>query len=355
MSEVLNVDLALLREVVEDDFSTAIEAEYGAPGMTALRVLAPALDMIHEQLAYELIVDGLTVLVGLAGDYRPLSVDESIEISPGQLPQFVAGGATIQVLATGRLLLLPRATDPMQYADEALVYSWQVSDYFVIAGQLRPVRNPTSFPSIWGTPTFFELDAALTHYRDNIAPYCMCPHLENVWDDPGRRWLLKNKPEATFQECLYYYFHHTIRGYEKIEIRREQPAGGLKPPDLKITWSLTSRIAYVEVKWMGASVHATQKRISWEPGEKEATDGAAQLAGYLDSNRPEALNHQTKGYLAVFDCRREGIEYGTTSLTSDQANYFRTREVNYAPDYASTRNDFAPPYRFFLLPLEPSS
>lgn len=134
--------------------------------------------------------------------------------------------------------------------------------------------------------------AALEHYRDQIALRCRCPHLETVWDDPDRRWLFKNKPENQLQECLHQYLVFSLRDHKRIEVRREQPAGGRKPPDIKVTWSLTNRLAYIEVKWMGASVHKDEPRISWTPGEDEANKGAEQLVGYLVENEPEAPGHQ---------------------------------------------------------------
>ena len=106
---------------------------------------------------------------------------------------------------------------------------------------------------------------------------------------------------------------------------------------------------------MGASVHETEPRISWRPDDREANKGAKQLADYLDENAVEAPEHQTMGFLIVFDGRRKDVDYDTTDLTREQAMWFSTREITYDPDYASARHDFADPLRCFLMPLQPAA
>lgn len=351
----MNIDLARLRQVVAHDYAIAIESHYAERGMAALRRLGPALDLVHEQLAYELLPGGLTVFSALDVDARLLGPDAAMPVTADQLPGLVHGAATIEVLGSGQLLLSPTPSDPHVYADRAVVYFFDGSDHFVVGEDMVPVFNPTTFPSIWGTPTFFDLGQALCHYRDRIALRCQCPFLSNMWHDPGRRWLLKNKPEDTMQASLHQYLVSSLRGHKTIEVRREQPVGGKKPPDLKVTWTLTNRLGFIEVKWMGASVHATEARVSWRPNEGDANAGAGQLVRYLSENAQEASAFQTMGFLVVFDGRREGVDFDTVSLTREQALYFLAREVTYEPDYSATRHDFAPPIRCFMYPLQPAA
>lgn len=351
----MDIDLAKLRQVIAGDYTVAIENHYAHAGMSALRVLAPALDQLHEQLAYELLANGLTVIVSLDPTSEILSNVDSMVTSPEQLPGLVQGAATIEVLHAGGLRLERRASDPLTFADRAVVYYFDGADHFVIDGSLVPVFNPTSYPSVWGTPTFFDLDKALNHYRDNIASRCQCPFLEGAWYDPDRRWLLRNKPEDTFQASLHQFLVGSLRDHKRIEVRREQPVGGTKPPDIKVTWTLTNRIAFIEVKWMGASVHKSEPRVSWRPGDVEAKAGAAQLVGYLDDNVQEASGFQTMGFLVVFDARRDGVDFATSELRRDQAVAFLTQDVVYDPDYAALRHDFALPKRFFMYPRKPAA
>jgi hypothetical protein len=248
-----------------------------------------------------------------------------------------------------------RWSAPHLFADRAVVYYFDGADKFAVGDELLPVYNPTNFPSVWGVPTFFDLELALEHYRDRLALHCQCPYLSKLWHDPDRRWLLTNKPEGTMQASLQQYLVSSLRAHKKIEVRREQAVGGTKPPDIKVTWTLTNRIAFIEVKWMGASVHGSEPRVSWRPDENEARAGAAQLVGYLEDNKPEATGYQTMGFLVVFDGRRKGVDYGATELTREEALYFLARDVTYDPDYAADRHDFAEPLRFFMYPLQPAA
>jgi hypothetical protein len=270
-------------------------------------------------------------------------------VNVGQLPGLVRGSATIEVLADGQLRLLPEAVDPRDYSNRGLVYFFDGADNFMAGDRTVPVINATTFPSIWGTPTFFDLTAALEHYRDNIALRCRCPILASVWHDENR-WLLRNRPEETMQESLHSYLISTLRAHQKVEVRREQPAGGRKPPDIKVTWTLTNRLAFIEVKWMGASVSAAGDRISWQPAEDEANRGAGQLVGYLDENAVEAVGYQTMGYLVVFDGRRRGVQIDTEELAEDDAHFFLAREIAFDAEPWNDRHDCAQPFRCFMHP-----
>jgi hypothetical protein len=351
----MNVDLERVRRLVARDYTPAVEEHYGVVGMRALRQLALALDEIHDQLACELLSGGLTVFVTLDSDARPLPADRTMRISADQLPGLVEDAATVQVVGETDFLFLPECVDPFELAEVAVVYHFDGADKFAVDGDLIAVDNPTSFPSVWGVPTFFDLQDALHHYRDQLALRCRCPYLSSMWFDENRRWILMNKPEHTMQASLHLHLVSTLRGHKRIEVRREQPAGGTKPPDIKVTWTLTNRLAFIEVKWMGASAHATEPRISWRPDEREANEGARQLARYLDANAAEAPEHQTMGFLVVFDGRRGGVEFDTTTLTREQALHYLARDVVYDPDYAALRHDFAPPVRCFMYPLKPAA
>jgi hypothetical protein len=349
----VNINKQLLARLAAADPAAAIEAQYGADGIAALKLLARGLEQIGEQLAFELLDGGITVIAALEPGSVILPADRSARVRPEQLPTLVEGTATIQVL-DGELLLLREQADYLALAEGAVVYRFDAGDHFVIDGALWALENTTSFPSRWNVPTFFDLADSLRHYQSAVSPTSRCPHLRSAWHDPPRRWIFKNRPEEVLQDSLEQHLISSLR-LGRIEIRREQPIQGKKPPDIKVTWSGTNRLAFVEVKWMGASVHKTEPQISWRPDEAEANKGAKQLAGYLDENAVEAPQHQTMGFLVVFDGRRKDIEYDTTDLTREQAMWFATRDIPFDPDYASLRHDFADPLRCFLVPLQPAA
>jgi hypothetical protein len=146
------------------------------------------------------------------------------------------------------------------------------------------------------------------------------------------------------QRSLWRYLRNTMRGTNRVvEIDREQPVDGRRPPDIKITWSQTKRIALIEVKWMGQSVNDVGTGISsFATDESDANEGAQQLADYLDANFRRSPQHQTKGYLVVFDARRRNLGFSTAELSYDDAMEYLMREIEWAPDH-SNRHDFATP------------
>lgn len=340
-----------MQRLAAADPGAAVEEHYGEAGMAALRLLARGLELIGQQLAYELLGDGLTVFATLDPSARPLSELGAASLRAEQLPAAVRHSATIQVLDEA-MIVSDQSLDLADLSAAAVVYRFDEQDYLVLRGELWPVTNPTSFPSRWRSPTFFDLTDALDHYQTAVARVCRCPYLLRVWHDPDRRWLLINRPEKTLQDSLEQHLVSSLR-LGRVEVRREQPVGEAKPPDIKVTWSQTNRLALIEVKWMGASVHASEPRISWEPDEREVNEGARQLVGYLERNARETPEHQTMGFLVVFDARRKDLTYETVELTREQAFFYANRDVRYDPDFAAERRDFAQPLRCFMEPLMP--
>jgi hypothetical protein len=351
------LDLKRIRELVAQDYGAGVEEHYGEIGMQRLRQLTAALERIHEHLAYELLQDGLTVFATLEPDRRPLNSATVVPATISRLPLLVRGGATIQVLGEDELLVSLEPLDPLALAAEALVYRFDGGDHFVLGGKLQRVENLTPFPSLWGTPTFFELEDALAYYRDSVALVCDCELLaQRLWHDPQRRWILCHRPEDTLQRSLWRYLRQTMRGTDRIvEVDREVPVEGHSAPDIKVTWSQTTRIALIEVKWIGACVNAAGNRLSrFKPSERNANDGARQLVEYLEANFRRAGNHQTKGYLVVFDGRRRNLRFETEELSYEDATHFLMREIEWDPDYTA-RHDFATPLRCFMRPLRPAA
>ena len=340
-----------MRRIAAADPTVAVEERYGAGGLGSMRLLARGLEQIGQQLAYELLENGLTVFATFDPQSRPLAELGSTEVHAEQLPALVATVACIQVLSDG-FIASDATPDFASLSTDAVVYHFDGQDNLVFEGELWPVENPTAFESRWRTPTFFDLGDALRHYQENVALTSRCPHLSQAWFDPDRRWILINRPEKTLQDSLEQHLISSLR-LGRVELRREQPVGEEKPPDIKVTWSQTNRLALIEVKWMGASVNRDGEDISWEPGETEANKGAAQLVGYLERNAQETPQHQTMGFLVVFDARRAALTFETTELAIGDALFYSTRDVAWDPDFAAQRYDFHVPLRCFIRPRKP--
>lgn len=338
-----------VKRLLEEVYALPIQENYGSDGVARLKQLALGLDRIYLHLAYEKLSGGLTVLCALDDDSELLFGEELLRLAPEDLPAYVEDAATIQILPNKSLLLVPSASDPLGFAEQAIVYHFDGADNFVYDGALQPVINTGPLPSIFGTPTFLRLDEALDAYRVQHALHSQCPILKaRLWSDE-RRWFLINSPEDVVQDSLHNYLRTTLRGIR--EVRREQKIGN-RPVDLKVSWALAPRIAYIEIKWMGHSIDPDNTKISTSMSASAAKKGAKQLADYLDDNKQEAASYDTIGYLVVFDARRRGLKFDSATLRAADGRYYLAREVAYDPQYDRLRADFATPLRFFLEPAQ---
>ena len=200
-------------------------------------------------------------------------------------------------------------------------------------------------------PTFFDLDRALRHYANGLARYSTCHILRAIWVD-DKRLVLVNKPEQIMRRSLAQFLRCTLRDHELVEIREEQNVDETHPVNIKVTWSFSNRIAIIEIKWMGDSVHIGGLRLSTNYRDQRARDGAFQLAEYLENNRQHAPMHVTRGYLVVYDARRRGLHKRPVKqyLSRGNAIYYVDREIQFDPRYELIRDDFAPPVRIYLEP-----
>jgi hypothetical protein len=346
----LLIDLDAMKAIAVQLYAPRIGQQYGTAGVDALRRLLPAVHEAHRRVAYERLSEGLVVFASLDPGDAPLDPSGSAEVPPMELTPRVQGAATLQVLTDNRLRLWPILADPVSLAERAVVYHFAGTDHFVLNGQLDAVPNPTGFPSAFGLPTFVDLDDALAFYSVNFARYSMCEILARCWHD-DRRLFLTNKPEAIMRRSLARHLRSTLRGHELVETREEQNVDESHPVDIKVTWSLSNRLALIEVKWLGDSVNEDGTASQTRYRDARAREGAQQLSDYLDANIARAPQHVTQGYLVVFDARRRGLRQPGEGISESDARYYANREIEYDPDFHQIRVDFSPPSRFYLEPV----
>ncbi|MBL7956002.1 MAG: hypothetical protein JNJ91_13280 [Flavobacteriales bacterium] len=194
---------------------------------------------------------------------------------------------------------------------------------------------------------FDTIREAILHYREHLARASTCLLLREAWQDRDKRFWFAPKPEFRLRNSLCQFLRSSTR-FDDYWVRPEQFVDETDPVDIKVTSQMSTREALIEVKWIGKSRSKDGKRWTSNHGESRAQSGAKQLAEYLDKHKRNSPASDTLGYLVVFDCRRDGLTVGTTSITSAQAEHYRTREVTYNPEYHVTRTDFEKPIRIFL-------
>ncbi len=121
------------------------------------------------------------------------------------------------------------------------------------------------------------------------------------------------------------------------------------PVDIKVTWTLTNRLAIIEIKWLGKSRSKSGKLVKY--ADARANEGARQLADYLDWNRTQTLDRQTKGYLVVIDARRRGLTEKSTFVNHKNGMHYYDIEIVFKPAFHEKRTDFEKPIRMFAEPI----
>lgn len=334
----------LMQQLAASDFVARLVARYD--DQQVQRLLAFIKD-VFTYLAPESLTTDITIFLPIPDSAAPLGLGETTRKSElaamDPLPQAIAPSDASSVTCWFG------AIDTDKLSASAIVYTFDGADHFVTPDGVIDLPASSTFKSIFATPTFVELQAALDHYKVHLALRSRCPILRSCWDD-HERLVLCNRPESTMRNSLENFLVSTLRGYDAIEIRPEQPVDRSHPVDLKITWSFTNRIAYIEIKWLGDSLNRPGTRLL-QYRDSRARDGAKQLAEYLDLDKPQSPSHVVMGYLVVLDARRRGLKVDDRRITEEQAFYYRNQEIHYDVRYEETRSDFAKPTRMFLEPM----
>lgn len=224
----------------------------------------------------------------------------------------------------------------MKNNDEELIYACDQSS------KLIPIPGADTYFSI---QTFKSLDTALEQYAIKRALYSECNFLKEAWLDENRIFF-KPSPESFLRDSLTDFLKITFRE----EVRPEQIVDTSHPVDIKITWQMVNRIALIEIKWLGKSLPALGDNFSSTYTDSRARDGAIQLSEYLDANKIQVPDRNSKGYLVVFDARRWRTNNTTNIISNENGNYYRNKEIIYDPKFDELRTDFAKPIRFFMEP-----
>lgn len=337
------ISFELMQHLADSDFVPRLVARYDDKKVE--RLLTFIRD-VFTYLAPETLTTHITIFLPLTdmattlGGGKTILKDELAAMDPP--PQAIAPSNASSVTCWFG------AVDVNQLSASAIVYTFDGSDHFVTPDSVIDLPASSTFDSIFATPTFVDLQNALDHYKVHLALRSRCRILRSCWDDADRL-VLCNRPESTMRDSLENFLVGTLRGGHVKEVRPEQPVDGSRPVDLKITWSFTNRIAYIEIKWLGDSINPERSDLL-KYRDSRAREGAKQLADYLDLDKPQSPSHVVMGYLVVFDARRRGLKSNNRSITKEQAFYYRNIGIQYEVRYEETRSDFARPVRMFLEP-----
>ncbi len=345
ISEEKQIDF--FKGVVRDQYFIMIREDYGSDGFERLILLTDAIDKIYRHLNFS---SFSRIII-----YSPFEKASYLENIPNSNPVRYYSFQNLSHLSGSQLTIEVRENLDIYVSSDfipdidtirsnAIVYKWKNYEEVIFGkNEQRPLRkNP--YDSYFAIPTYKKLDVALEDYKVRVASVSRCPYLKDVWFN-NKKIYFNSSPEEFMRDSLHNFLYGQLRG---AEVRPEQNMDASHPVDIKITWSLTNRLAIIEIKWLGRSLNKDGNRITQNFTQSRALQGADQLKGYLDSNRSFAPDKITIGYLVVFDGRRRGTGSIVDNISKEAADYYANREIEYNPDYSTIRTDFAKPIRFFL-------
>jgi hypothetical protein len=126
---------------------------------------------------------------------------------------------------------------------------------------------------------------------------------ENDFIDANKQ-LVKNKPESYFRDDLLSY----LQGEMRARVSKEFTLNDDDRIDILVQDEAGLGIYFIEVKWVGTSIHHSGKQIgsTFNPVPKVVPEGYQQTIKYI--KKLTDLSYKVKlGYLVVFDARKEDV------------------------------------------------
>lgn len=116
--------------------------------------------------------------------------------------------------------------------------------------------------------------------------------------------LVKNKPESYFRDDLLGYLQDVMRA----RVSKEFALNDDDRIDILVQDEAGLGIYFIEVKWVGTSIHRTGKQIGlpFAPTPKVVPEGYRQTVKYI-KKLSDLSYHVKLGYLVVFDARKGDV------------------------------------------------
>jgi hypothetical protein len=187
--------------------------------------------------------------------------------------------------------------------------------------------------------------------------YSSCPIFNESWISEKRIFFKgggKDVPEKYMQESLQNFLKDLsiFKGeIGQFDPTREHNLDARKPVDIIMRWEKSNRIALIEIKWMGKSMHNGQ--IKSEHSNSRANEGFEQLKGYFDLAKRDSPNKIIKCYLVVIDARRWQTNAKTTTISFKNGMYYAEKDIELDDDkkYHLIYKNIHKPLRMFVEPI----
>jgi hypothetical protein len=348
----MNVTSEAIAKFAKSHYAVAARALFGDEAPDAIDTLFDSLRNIFGYVNPEGLSHQFHVFLLKGKDLPPLFSDDGVKVDAAGLRELVNTPCCVQVITRELFRVWRSATDAYALSDYALVYGCDGRREMLTAkGHRTDLEEPVFGVSMFCSPTFADLDQALDFYSQQIVRSTSgCQLLPAVWHNKDDRMYLARKPEEVIQKSLTQFLHSRFAKF--ADVGREQRQDDSHPVDVRMTWFFRGTEAIIEIKWIGRAVRNTKGETTQYDVDR-VIKGARQLADYLEMNRERTPSTTVRGYLLVFDARRQGLPANVNdyqSIGRSDAFYFETLELELEPRYDLLRDDFAPPVRMFATP-----
>ena len=263
----------------------------------------------------------------------------------------------IQLFDDGNILLW-EDVDSSKIFDcpENIIYLFEANKEKIIAKNKIFDITVRSFGSRY-SEEFDELELQLRNYHLHKIKNSSCPIFSESWASDRRIFFKgggKNIPEEYMQKSLHNFIKDLsiFKGnIGQFEPTREQNVNAQKPVDIIVHWEKSNRMAIIEIKWLGKSVHnGGFKSIHTN---SRANDGFKQLKEYFDLAKSDYPHKLIKCYLVIIDARRWQTNEQTTTISFKNGMYYENTEIELNNDrkYHMTYKNIQAPIRMFAEPI----
>lgn len=334
-------------------FVASVSAHCGDAGSDPLQRLIDAVTSMFQVLSPDQLRAELVFALQIGDGCGSPFVDGAFEEVTNEQALHVLRGApgeiALELSASGRIRYW---VDPVALnLAGRLVYRYKGpgDELIHVADEQFAVPPLSGTLSRWAIPYFLDLEDALENYGEKSARFSQCPTLDSSWRPDGRRLIFAPRPEHLMRDSLVRALRTSLRGYRTLEVMPEQNVNATRPVDIKIRWGDNRQVAMIEIKWLGKSAREGGSSWTSQHHEGRGPEGLQQLADYLDLFRVESPDLDARGYLVVFDGRRDNLKVAGDPIAREDAYRFEHAALPYQAELLA-RHDMASPKRFFLEP-----
>jgi hypothetical protein len=246
--------------------------------------------------------------------------------------------------------------DPVFNCEDNIIYLFESNRESFFVKNKKIDITIRSFGSRY-SDEFSELELQLTNYYVNKIKCSSCPIFNESWSSEKRIFFKgggKDIPEKYMQESLQNFLKDLsiFKGeIGQFEPTREHTLDARKPVDIIVRWEKSNRIALIEIKWLGKSIHNGQ--IKSEHTNRRANEGFKQLKDYFDLAKRDNPNKFIKCYLVVIDARRWQTNVKTATISFTNGMYYAGKDIEIDDDkkYHSIYKNIHEPIRMFAEPI----